>query len=118
MTRKELKVKLDVLTEQSSLKELQSYVNDMIKVRGFNDEDLKDLMILFTEETGELAKEVRKLTHMKMDVLEKSTANIEGEIADIFIYLLSICRNLNIDLFEAFKAKEEKNSSRVWTKPS
>jgi NTP pyrophosphatase (non-canonical NTP hydrolase) len=113
MTREELKMRLDSLNAQSSLNALQSYVNEMREVRGF-DETLKDLMILLTEETGELAKEVRKLSNMKIDVLEKSTVDIEGELADIFIYLLSICRHLNIDLFEAFKAKEEINSDRVW----
>jgi len=114
VTKEVLREKLDTLNANSSLKELQEYVNDMIKVRGFSDETLKDLMILLTEETGELAREVRKLSHMKTDVLSQSTMDIEGEIADIFIYLLSICRNLNIDLFEAFKAKEERNSNRVW----
>ena len=105
---------LNALTEHSSLKELQSYVNDMIKVRGFSDEDLKDLMIFMTAEIGELAEEVCKLSNMKMDVSKRSTANIAGELADVFIFLLSICHNLNIDLFEAFKAKEEENSTRDW----
>jgi NTP pyrophosphatase (non-canonical NTP hydrolase) len=114
MTQVALREKLDLLNGNSSLKEVQSYVNEMIDVRGFGDETLKDLMILLTEEMGELAKEVRKLVHMKTDVSKKSTVDIEGELADIFIYLLSICRNLNIDLFEAFKVKEEKNSSRIW----
>jgi len=114
MTREILKAQLDTLNSESSVADLQQYIKEMITVRGFADETLKDLMILLTEETGELAKEVRKLSHMKTDSSTKSTGNIEGELADIFIYLLSICTHLNIDLFEAFKAKEEKNSSRVW----
>ena len=114
MTQEELKKQLDLLNTQSSLKDLQAYVSEMIEMRGFGDETLKDLMILLTEETGELAREVRKVSNMKTDVSSPSTGDIEGEIADIFIYLLSICRNLNIDLFKAFKAKEEKNSNRVW----
>ena len=114
MSKSMLRQKLDLLNEQSALKDLQLYVSEMIEVRGFSDETLKDLMILLTEETGELAREVRKLSHMKMDVANHETTNIEGELADMLIYLLSICHHLNIDLFSAFKAKEEKNSNRIW----
>jgi len=115
MTKEMLKAQLDALNSESSVSDLQQYVNEMLKVRGFADETLKDLMILLTEETGELAKEVRKLANMKTDVAAKPTGNIQNELADILIYLLSICVHLEIDLFEAFKAKEEKNSKRVWS---
>jgi len=114
MTKEELREKLNALNPQSSVGDLQAYVSNMIQIRGFEDETLKDLMILLTEEIGELAKEVRKLSHLKTDVTNHSISDIEGELADIFIYLLSICRNLNIDLFQAFKNKEIRNSNRTW----
>ena len=114
MTKEKLREKLDTLDSKSSLKEMQQYIGEMIQVRGFADETLKDLMILLTEETGELAKEVRKLSNMKTDITNKTTGNIEGELADILIYLLSISVHLNIDLFESFKAKELKNTQRTW----
>ena len=65
---------------------------------------------------GELAKEVRKLRKYKIDVNKKENRelDLEGEIADIFIYLLSMCRVTNINLLEAFKNKEEKNCKREW----
>ena len=56
----ELKEKYNSLTNKSSVQELQEYVKQMIITRGFQDEDIKDLMILLTEETGELAKAIRK----------------------------------------------------------
>ena len=114
MTKERLREKLDSLNKQSSLEDLQLYVNEVREIRGFSNDTLKDLMILLTEEVGELAKEVRKISKMKLDIQEKSTIDVEGELADVLIYLLSICRYLNIDLFEAFKSKEEKNSHRVW----
>ena len=114
MTKEKLREKLDSLNVQSSIGDLQQYINHMREVRGFADETLKDLMILLTEETGELAREVRKLSHIKTDVSNQSIGNIESELADIFIYIMSICVHLDIDLFEAFKAKEVKNSDRVW----
>lgn len=65
---------------------------------------------------GELAKEVRKLRKYKIDINKKENKelDLEGEIADIFIYLISMCRVTNINLLEAFKNKEEKNCKREW----
>lgn len=73
-------------------------------------------MLFLTEEMGELAKEVRKLRKYKIDINKKENKelDLEGEIADIFIYLLSMCRVTNINLLEAFKNKEEKNCKREW----
>lgn len=110
----ELKDKLEQLNEESSLKDIQEYVNEMIVDRGFQDETLKDVMLLLTEEVGELAKEVRKSIEYKLDVSKTKELDMEGEIADVFIYLMSLCRIKNIDLFQAFKDKEEKNSKRTW----
>ena len=65
---------------------------------------------------GELAKEVRKLRKYKIDINKKENRelDLEGEIADIFIYLLSMCRVTNVNLLEAFKNKEERNCNREW----
>lgn len=73
-------------------------------------------MLFLTEEMGELAKEVRKSTKHKIDINKKENKeiDIEGEIADVFIYILSMCRVMNINLLEAFKEKEEKNCKREW----
>lgn len=73
-------------------------------------------MLFLTEEMGELAKEVRKLRKYKIDINKKENRelDLEGEIADIFIYLLSMCRVTNVNLLEAFKNKEERNCNREW----
>lgn len=73
-------------------------------------------MLFLTEEMGELAKEVRKSTKHKIDINKKENReiDIEGEIADVFIYILSMCRVMNINLLEAFKNKEERNCKREW----
>jgi NTP pyrophosphatase (non-canonical NTP hydrolase) len=102
------------LDENSSVRDLQEYTKKMIKVRGFDDETPQDIMLLLTEELGELAKEVRKSTHIKMDVNSNRTQNLDKEIADVFNYIMSLCVATNIDLFEAFKGKEEINLKREW----
>ena len=114
MDNKNLEAELEKINEKSSIIDLQKYVNDMIKVRGFENETPKDIMILLTEEIGELAKEVRKLSGIKMDINKEHKTGASEEIADVFIYILSMCKVLDIDLLEAFKNKEKINLKRTW----
>lgn len=110
----DLKQEFEKLTEESSLKELQEYIKKMIKSRGFDNETPQDIMLLLTEELGELAKEVRKSTNIKLDVKQTRTQNLDKEIADVFNYILSLCVATDIDLFSAFKSKEKINFNREW----
>ncbi len=110
----DLKKEFEKLTPNSSLKDLQEYTKKMIETRGFKGQTLQDIMLLLTEELGEVAKEVRKTTHMKIDVNANRMQNLDKEIADVFIYIMSLCIAADIDLFEAFKGKEEINLNRTW----
>ena len=109
-----LKQEFENLDEKSSLKELQDYTKKMIKSRGFDNETPQDIMLLLTEELGELAKEVRKSTNIKMDIKQTRTQNLDKEIADVFNYIMALCVTTDIDLFEAFKNKEQINFNREW----
>lgn len=103
------------LGDNTTLNELQVYEDLLIKVRGFEDESAQDLMLLLTEEVGELAKEVRKAsTKIKMDVTSSKMVNLEEELSDVFSYVLAIARFYDISLIDAFKSKEEKNMKRIW----
>lgn len=114
MEKINLKQEFEKLTKESSLKELQEYTKKMIKFRGFDNETPQDIMLLLTEELGELAKEIRKSTNIKMDIKQTRTQNLDKEIADVFNYIMALCVATNIDLFEAFKNKEEINFNREW----
>ena len=109
-----LEEELKQLNNHSSLKDIQTYINKMIEERGFDNETPQDVMLLLTEEVGELAKEIRKSTQIKMDVTKSRESDVSGEIADVFMYILSMCRVMNIDLLEALKEKEERNLRRTW----
>lgn len=103
------------LGDSTTLNELQVYEDLLVKVRGFEDESAQDLMLLLTEEVGELAKEVRKAsTKIKMDVTSSKMVNLEEELSDVFSYVLAIARFYDISLIDAFKSKEEKNMKRIW----
>lgn len=104
----------DSLKEDSSLREIQEYAKKMIMARGFEEETPQDILMLLTEELGELAKEVRKTTKVKMDKNASRTTNLGNEIADVFNYLLALCVAEDIDLLQAFKNKEAINLKREW----
>ncbi len=110
----DLQKEFDSLNQKSSLEELQEYARKMIIARGFEGETPQDILMLLTEELGELAKEVRKTTKVKMDKNANRTPNLGNEIADVFNYLLALCIASDIDLFEVFKKKEEINLKREW----
>ena len=109
-----LKEEFEKLNENSSVRELQEYTKKMINTRGFSGQTPKDIMLLLTEELGELAKEVRKSTNLKIDSNSNREQNIDKEIADVFIYIMSLCVATDIDLFEAYKSKEKINFNRTW----
>ena len=108
-----LKEQLSKFDNNTSLRDLQKYINDMVEIRGFKDTP-QEIMLFLTEEMGELAKEIRKSRKYYLDVNKDNRVDVEGEIADIFSYLLSMCRVMNIDLLKAFKEKEMKNCDREW----
>ena len=104
------------LQENNTLKEVQTYVNKINEIRGFNQQEITKTMLLLTEELGELAKAVRKFsTDMSIDISKEDHYDtIESEVADVFYVLSCVCNKLNIDLYKALKNKEKENIKRVW----
>ena len=110
-----LKNLIENMGENTSLKQLQDYVEEMVNVRGFADETPQDCLLLLTEELGELAKEVRKShTHIKNDTAKNNAKDLNGEMGDVLMMLLALRRTLNVDLLQAFKEKELINCNRNW----
>ena len=103
-----------LLNEKSSIAEIQKYIKDMKKARKFDEITIEREMMLFLEELGELAKAIRKNTNGRLDISKEYNDSVEEELADCFIYLLSIANMSNVDIFKAFKEKELKNCDRVW----
>ena len=103
------------MDDTTSVSFLQQYVDEMVNIRGFADETPQDCLLLLTEELGELAKEVRKShTHIKNDTAKNNTKDLNGEIGDVLMMLLALCRTLDVDLLQAFKDKELVNCNRSW----
>ena len=108
----------DNLNETNTLREVQKYIKEVNTVRGFEGQPVQDIMLLLTEEIGELAKALRKTaTNMSTDInKDYNYDTVESEISDCFYVLNGICNKLNIDLFTCLKEKEKENIHRIWKK--
>lgn len=110
-----LKELIQAMGPDTSLSQLQEYVNLMVQVRGFDKESPQDCLLLLTEELGELAKEVRKsCTAIKSDVDKTDRNDLKGEMRDVLMMLLALRRTMDVNLLEAFKDKELINCRRRW----
>lgn len=110
-----LKTLIENMDADTSLKQLQDYVEEMVNIRGFADETPQDCLLLLTEELGELAKEVRKShTHIKNDTAKNNAKDLKGEMGDVLMMLLALRRTLDVDLLQAFREKELINCNRNW----
>jgi len=101
------------LNKNPTLKNLQNYVAELEKERGFCGQTIIDKCLLLGEEMGELFKAVRKSEGLAIDSNSCFT-EIGDELTDILIYLCAIANRKEIDLESAFRKKEEKNKNRVW----
>ena len=106
------------LKKDTSLVELQNYINNVLEIRGFNNQSIELKLMLLMEEVGELAKSIRKdSTRLPIDRCKiNNYSSIEEEIADVLIVLFSIANKLQIDLYDAFLKKEKENIKRKWKK--
>lgn len=101
------------LKENPTLRDFQIYVSELIKERGFSEQPITEVFMRFSEEFGELAKAARKSSGLLIDN-NSEQFEVGQEIADVFIYLLTIAHHFNIDLEQAFRDKEEVNKKRTW----
>ncbi len=102
-----------VLKENPTLGDVQAYVAKMKKVRGFKLDKFFECCLL-AEEVGELISAVRK-NNPGGSIGSGSTAgDVKLELADVLIYLCSIANMHDVNLEEAFRAKEEINKKRIW----
>lgn len=113
---KEQKELLDLINEESNIKEIQKYLLNVMELRGFINQSVQDKLVLLIEEIGELCKSIRKSQNL-MGIDKNKIENysdVEEEIADVFIVLMSIANILEIDVYSSFHKKEMENIKRKW----
>lgn len=81
------------------------------QITDVNIEMLEFLIVSLTGELGEAANIVKKIARGDY-LLEEKKNELQEEIADIFIYLLKIAYQMDIDLEQAYLNKMKKNQER------
>lgn len=118
---------LPPLPSSASLSQWQTYMTQTVAARGWDRANDLEVFLLFSEEVGEFAKAFRRFRRLftervtedraaSPDALDMAPAREEmaEELADVFSYLLDLAGRLDIDLEQAFVAKEKRNRSREW----
>ncbi len=101
------------LKEKPTFKDVQEYVKEIERERGFSGQSILQKCLILGEEIGELFKAIRKSERLEIDQKSKITS-IKEEIADVIILLSSIANRYDIDIETAFREKEEINKKRNW----
>jgi len=96
-----------------TLRQLQDYVSKTETERGFAEESALEKCLLLGEEVGELFKAIRKQTGIAVDQTAPASS-IADELADVLNFILAIANRFQIDLEDAYRAKERVNSLRTW----
>lgn len=106
------------LKEKPTLADLQQYMATVCEERGWNKNDPLETFLLFSEEIGELAKAIRNHRGLYQEEAKghsKATKQaLEEEFADVVGYILDLANNFDVDLEQAFRAKEAVNEKRNW----
>jgi len=93
------------------LRVLQAYYGTVARDRGYDAETPQDVMLLLTEEMGELARAVRRHAGLIREG-GYGDENPAEELADIQLYLVHLANALKVDLAQAVSDKESVNSRR------
>lgn len=96
-----------------SVQDMQKYVAEVERERGFAEQTPLQKCLLLGEEVGELFKAVRKFSDIRVDP-NSSCHDVAEELADVLIFLIAIANRFEVDLTEAFLEKEAKNEIRTW----
>lgn len=102
------------LPEHPTLKDLQKYMDEVCKERGWTKDTYAEKFLLFSEEVGELAKAMRKATGLYQEKAKQKHIELAEEFADVLSYLLDLANYFSVDLEQAFREKEQINQNRVW----
>jgi NTP pyrophosphatase (non-canonical NTP hydrolase) len=96
------------------MNDIQSLINSVNKFRDDRNwrqyHDPKDLAISISIEAAELLEDFQWISSEK--ALQENKENIREEIADVLIYALMLCSDLELDVKQIVEEKLEKNSDK------
>lgn len=113
--RKEVLTRRSARLSNFAFRTLQKAVEHMVRRKRFDRETTIDLILLLTEEIGELARAVRAIVGLKSSRRTPHLRRaVEHELADCTIYLLAIGNRFQIDMEDAVRNKLGRDLARSW----
>ena len=104
--------------KKETISNLQEYVAEKIKTRGFEDETLQERLLLLTEELGELVNACRKISGMNVDKDREIKNETGEEIVDVINLVFAVGIKLGLDIEKEFIAKEAIIDKRIYKRAS
>ena len=104
--------------KKETISNLQEYVAEKIKTRGFEDETLQERLLLLTEELGELVNACRKISGMNVDKDREIKNETGEEIVDVINLVFAVGIKLGLDIEKEFIAKEAIIDKRIYKRTS
>ncbi|MBX3183572.1 MAG: hypothetical protein KIT72_05570 [Polyangiaceae bacterium] len=114
------------LSPGAPMRDYQRYIAELEAYHGWERVSLVETCFLMGEEVGELFKAVRRVRRLYEAVIETDdaapapveqaarVAEVGDELVDVLNYLLAVANRLDIDVEQAFVAKNTKNLARTW----
>lgn len=100
------------------MKKLLTDIQRFNELRGWRKfHDPRSLILALCGELGELAQIFRWRRRSSKRLSSSAMETVEGEVADIFIFLMSLCIELDIDPEKIVRAKLEDNEKRFPPSP-
>src|SRR6266403_5322662 len=99
------------LKEYPTLGDLQNYIDEVCKERGWTKDNYSEKFLLFSEEVGELAKAIRKATGLYQEKAKQKHVELAEEFADVLSYLLDLANYFQVDLEQACRETEGINQN-------
>ena len=104
--------------KKETISNLQEYIGEKIKTRGFEDETLQERLLLLTEELGELVNACRKISGMNVDKDREIKNETGEEIVDVINLVFAVGIILGLDIEKEFIAKEAIIDKRIYKRTS
>jgi len=105
-----------MMDSETSIKELKDKIKKFCEARDWDQyHNVKDLSIGIATESAELLELFRFKSERDVEAMLKEPKRrnlIEGEIADVFYFLLRLAQKYNIDLAESVERKLKNNEEK------
>ena len=98
--------------------DMQAWVDELKHANGWKQsfDDVEKEFLLFTEEVGELAKEIRRKKGGNIAEDSDQSHKLADEFADVFVYFCELANLCEVNIEDALRQKMEKNKKRTWHK--